>query len=118
MMMGLVCKILEAIIARAFTIALCHDASSFTNDLAPPFRLMRFFDESCTTGSLVVKNDFVSTANRTPKTDANLVEINLKHMAKSAMQGVPKRFPRLTVGWPGPLAGQPFYRTAVAERQV
>jgi CheY-like chemotaxis protein len=63
--------------------------------------LTRFLDESRSARGFVVKNDFVSAAVRTPKTDANFIEINLKHAAESAMQGIPKRFSGLTVGgWP------------------
>ena len=97
--MSLVCKVFETIVARAFTIAARHTTASFTYDFTPP--LARFLDESCSAGSFVVKNDFVSTTDRTPKADADFIEINLEHAAESAMQSIPKRFSRLTVGsWP------------------
>ena len=88
-MVCLVGKIFEAIVTSAlaiapqFTFALGDDAPSFTDDLTPP--LTRFLDESRSTGGFVVKNDFVSAAVRPPKTDANFIEINLKHVAESAM---------------------------------
>src|ERR1019366_2468728 len=94
--MGLVYEVFEAVVTRAFTIAVCDDATSFADDYIPP--LTRFFYRSRPAGSFVVKNDFVSAAKRTPKTDADFIEVNLKHAAESAMQGIPKRFPRLTIG--------------------
>ena len=101
----LVGKIFETIITSALAvapwlaIALGDNATSFRDDFTPP--LPRFLDESRPTGGFVVKNDFVSAAVRTPKTDANFIEINLKHVAESAMQGIPKRFSGLTIGsWP------------------
>src|SRR5258705_479504 len=97
--MSLVCKIFETIVASAFTITARDDAASFAYDFAPP--LTRFLYESRSAGSFVVKNDFVTAAVRTPKTDADFIEVNLKHPAESAMQGIPKRFSGLTVGsWP------------------
>jgi hypothetical protein len=95
----LVGKIFKAIVTSAlaiaprFAFALGDDAASFTDDLTPP--LTRFLDESRSTGGFVVKNDFVSAAVRAPKTDANFIEINLKHAAESAMQSISKRFSRL-----------------------
>ena len=95
----LVGKIFEAIVTSAlaiaswFAIALGDNAASFRDDLTPP--LTRFLDESRSAGGFVVKNDFLSAAVRTPKTDANFIEINLKHAAESAMQSISERFSRL-----------------------
>ena len=92
----MICEIFKAIVASAFTIAVCHDAASFVDDLAPS--LTSFFDESRSAGSFIVKNDFIAAANRAAETCANFHEVNLKHMAESAIQGVAERFPRLAVG--------------------
>ena len=86
--MGLICEVFETIVTCAFTIAVCDDAVSFTCDFDPS--LTRFLDQSRTTGSFVVKNDFASAADSTAKADANFIEVNLKHAAESAMQGIPK----------------------------
>ena len=95
----MICEVSEAVVTRAFTIAVCDDAASFADDFTPP--LTRFFYKSRPAGSFVVKNDFVSAANGPPKTDADFIKVNLKHTAESAMQSIPKRFSRLTVGgWP------------------
>jgi len=90
-MVGLICEVFEAIVARSLAIAVCDNAACFAYDFNPP--LMNFLNESRSAGSFVVKNDFISTANRPAKANGNFIEVDLKHAAKSAMQCVPNGLP-------------------------
>lgn len=85
-MMRLICEVFETIVTRAFTIAVCDDVTSFTYNFTPS--KMRLLDESRSTGSFIVKNDFIAAADGAAEADTNFIEINLKHAAQSAMQSV------------------------------
>ena len=90
-MVGLICEVFEAIVARSLAIAVCDNNACLAHNLDPP--LINFLNQSRSAGSFVVKNDFVSTANRSAKANGNFIEVDLKHTAKSAMQCVPKGLP-------------------------
>jgi hypothetical protein len=105
LVMRLVGEILETIVTSAISnasrlaIALGNNAASFFDDFAP--LLASFFYKSCSTRCFVIKDDFIAAADTPAEADADLVQVNLKHAADSAMESVTKRFSRLACsGWP------------------
>ena len=85
---SLVGEILQAVVARTFTFAgaIRNHTAGLADDFAPS--LVCFLHESSTAGRLVEKNDFVSASERTAEADAYFIQVDFKHAAESAMQGV------------------------------
>jgi hypothetical protein len=83
---SLVGEVLQAVVARTFTLARRDNTAGVADDFAPS--LVSFFHESSTTGRFVEKNDFVSASQRTAEADAYFIQVDFKHAAESTMQGV------------------------------